>query len=173
MGWIRLRNQSAANKFPTGRLPDLTATHDKVLPQSDHVENIDSSSAPVSDLQDRFQQLSIPDSDLPYIDKSRVSRIRERWRSQLEDPFNVSRAWIVIDNIIYDCTEFQHEHPGGVSVIQNFIGQDCTWQFWRFHSMEHMEEFGKKLRVGRTSGVENRFKEPPRYVGLSSLDDNW
>lgn len=30
-----------------------------------------------------------------------------------------------------------------------------------------------KMRVGRTKGVENRFKEPPRYVGLSGLDDDW
>ncbi|KAF3406515.1 hypothetical protein DPV78_001355 [Talaromyces pinophilus] len=46
----------------------------------------------------------------------------------------------MIDNIVFDCTEFQHEHPGGASVIQNFIGQDFTWQFWRFHSLRQMEE---------------------------------
>jgi hypothetical protein len=39
--------------------------------------------------------------------------------------------------------------------------------------LKHMQGFGRKLRVGRTSGVENRFKEPPRYVGLSNLDDDW
>lgn len=29
-----------------------------------------------------------------------------------------------------------------------------------------MEEFGKPLRVGRTEGLKNKFREPNRYVGL-------
>jgi hypothetical protein len=37
-----------------------------------------------------------------------------------------------------------------------------------------MEQFGKPLRVGRTRGLENKFKEPPKYVGLRRLgDDYW
>jgi hypothetical protein len=31
-----------------------------------------------------------------------------------------------------------------------------------------MDKFGRSLRVGRTSGIENRFKEPPRFVGSSN-----
>ncbi len=37
-----------------------------------------------------------------------------------------------------------------------------------------MEEFGRSLRVGRTEGIVNKYKEPARYVGLRRLgDDAW
>ena len=43
------------------------------------------------------------------------------------------------------------EHPG---------------QFLRFHSSKHLKEYGSRLRVGKTKAIENRFKEPKKYVGL-------
>jgi hypothetical protein len=60
-------------------------------------------------------------------------------------------------------------------VIESFIGEDCSWQFWRFHVKEVMEEFGRLLRVGRTEGVRNRFPEPTRWVGLRKWGrgDEW
>lgn len=36
-----------------------------------------------------------------------------------------------------------------------------------------MEEYGRALRVGRTKGLENKYKEPVRFVGLRRLDDVW
>jgi hypothetical protein len=36
-----------------------------------------------------------------------------------------------------------------------------------------MQEFGRPLRVARTAGAKNRFKEPPRYIGLRRLGDEW
>jgi hypothetical protein len=37
-----------------------------------------------------------------------------------------------------------------------------------------MRDFGRPLRVGRTEGVNNRFKEPPRYFGLARMGrDEW
>ncbi|EUC39856.1 hypothetical protein COCMIDRAFT_74198, partial [Bipolaris oryzae ATCC 44560] len=74
--------------------------------------------------------------------------------------------YVVVDEIVYNCTQFVHEHPGGSRVIENFKGQDCSWQFWRFHSEKNMEEWGKPLRVARTKDVRNRWKERPRWVGL-------
>ncbi|BCS22975.1 cytochrome b5-like heme/steroid binding domain-containing protein [Aspergillus puulaauensis] len=125
------------------------------------------------------QDPSTADSDLPYIGPEILSLVEKYWTSAsaAEKPQNKDTslpsppAWIVIDNIVYDCTEFQHQHPGGSVVIRSFIGQDCSWQFWRFHGEEQMKRVGTGLRIGRTSGVQNRFMEPPRYVGLSSLDD--
>jgi cytochrome b involved in lipid metabolism len=78
-----------------------------------------------------------------------------------------------VDNIIYDCTDFIAEHPGGETVIDSFGGQDCSWQFWRFHNATHMKEFGRRLRVGRTAGIRNRFAERPRFVGLRKREDWW
>ena len=71
----------------------------------------------------------------------------------------------MIDKIVYDCSDFTRVHPGGDNVIQNFGGQDRSWQFWRIHSCKHLEAFGDTLRVGKTKDIENRFKEPEKYVG--------
>jgi cytochrome b involved in lipid metabolism len=81
---------------------------------------------------------------------------------------------IVVDHIIYDCTNFLKDHPGGEHVIKSFGGAECSWQFWRFHGRKEMEEDGKPLRIGRTEGLKNKYPEPMRYVGLRSRgDDEW
>jgi cytochrome b involved in lipid metabolism len=81
---------------------------------------------------------------------------------------------IVIDNIVFDCTSFSKEHPGGEKIINSFGGAECSWQFWRFHGEKEMKEFGRALRVGRTQGMINKFKEPQKYVGLRTLGaDDW
>lgn len=37
-------------------------------------------------------------------------------------------AGIVVDEIVYDCTEFVGKHPGGSHIIKEFGGHDCSWQ---------------------------------------------
>jgi cytochrome b involved in lipid metabolism len=78
-----------------------------------------------------------------------------------------------VDDIVYDCAGFITEHPGGKQIIESFAGAECSWQFWRFHGKIVLETFGKPLRVGRTKGMENKFKERPKYVGLRRLGDDW
>jgi cytochrome b involved in lipid metabolism len=97
---------------------------------------------------------SQPDDELPFIPASVVSASATS-----------SRHWIVIDDIVYDCTGFIDEHPGGREVLVPFRGHDCSWQFWRFHGKGEMR-LAKELRVGRTLGVRNKFRERPRFVGL-------
>lgn len=35
-------------------------------------------------------------------------------------------CWIVVDNNVYNMTEFQYRHPGGRFVIKQYAGQDAT-----------------------------------------------
>ncbi|OCL08901.1 cytochrome b5, partial [Glonium stellatum] len=97
-----------------------------------------------------------PDNQLPFIPASEVT-------SKAASTHLGAELWIVIDNIVYDCSGFVHEHPGGESIIRNFQGQNCSWQFWRFHGRKELAEFGVGIRVGRTEGIGNRFREPIRY----------
>jgi cytochrome b involved in lipid metabolism len=124
-------------------------TKSDLLPSAVFVEN---SSNPIS-----YKPASIAtDNDaLPFIDAETIA-----------DACQNGHLWVIIDDIIYDCTEFVHNHPGGARVIESFRGSNCTWQFWRFHSEKDLTEFGRSLRIGRTRGIRNKFKEPPRYVGL-------
>ncbi|CEI70851.1 hypothetical protein FVEN_g673 [Fusarium venenatum] len=97
---------------------------------------------------------------LPFIEAEKIA-----------DACQNGRLWVIIDDIVYDCTEFVHNHPGGAGVIESFRGSNCTWQFWRFHNEKDLTEFGRSLRVGRTRGIQNKFKEPPRFVGLRKFWD--
>lgn len=117
--------------------------------------------APILDDQYPLQDVTVSDDALPFIPPNVVRSQRSRADQQHR------RIWIVVDEIVYDCTNFVHEHPGGDTVIRSFIGEDSSWQFWKFHSRLVMDTVGRPLRTGRTEGIENRFKEPPRYVGLS------
>ncbi|KAI6760345.1 hypothetical protein HG530_009205 [Fusarium avenaceum] len=74
--------------------------------------------------------ITTPNDLLPFIE---AETIAEASRNDL--------LWIIIDNIVYDCTEFIHNHPGGARVMEAFRGSNCTWQFWRFHSEKDLAEF--------------------------------
>lgn len=102
--------------------------------------------------------LSAENDDLPYIPSHLVF-----------ESVNCALYWLVIENIVYDCTEFIREHPGGPEVLKPFWGSDCTWQFHRFHGKDELEKHGRALRIGRTQGVSNKFKERPRFIGLRRL----
>lgn len=98
------------------------------------------------------------DADLPFIDPSIILASK-----------SAKLLWLVIDNVVYDCTAFTSEHPGGSEVLQPFQGSNCSWQFWRFHGRKEMMKFGKPLRIGHTTGIQNKYKERPRFVGLRKL----
>lgn len=157
MGWISLRSRlHGPTYFET--VPNQATNFDSTTGKVEHVENFDHIHALPSSGHP-LQNPSVPDDALPFIAPAIVRNKR------LGLPQAQSPAWIVVDNIVYDCTDFIEEHPGGDTVLRSFIGEDCSWQFWRFHSKMIMEEWGRPLRVGRTEGILNRFKEPPRYFG--------
>jgi cytochrome b involved in lipid metabolism len=178
MGWLTLRRRAEA--------PALSVVSaDKIGAYAEHTEDIaiDKPSSPPPQPARRQQRKfldttyrpadpSTPDSALPYISPNILSQLEEEYKSSTPQP-NQLPIWIIINNIIYDCTNFIDSHPGGSVVISSFVGQDCSWQFWRFHSRQQLVDYGRALRVGRTEGVRNRFKEPARYVGLGAVDEGW
>lgn len=121
--------------------------------------------AQVEDVEYPLCSKGIRNEDLPFIPPETVIS---------RDGKEGSKLWIVIDDVVYDCSDFTRVHPGGDNIIQSFGGQNCSWQFWRIHSCKHLEESGTALRVGKTEGIGNRFKEPTKYIGLRALnDDEW
>ena len=159
MGWMRLNNTlSLPIRLFSGSGQIDGDKPDGPTSVSQHIEDAEAKEYP-------FQDVDTPDTALPFISGDVV-----RAAKQTED-----RLWIVVDDIVFDCTDYIHEHPGGITVIESFRGESCSWQFWRFHNKQLMQEFGRPLRIGRTEGVLNRFKERTRFVGLRRLggDDDW
>ncbi|KAJ5611214.1 hypothetical protein N7510_007933 [Penicillium lagena] len=162
MGWLSIRHQY---QKPCPVESNVKPATEDVQSWVEHIEHARSTPC---NLEFPFQHESTPDHALPFIP---ADRVREQAFDTCGDPL---LAWIVIDNIVYDCTNFIHQHPGGDTVIRSFVGEDCSWQFHRLHSRQTMEEYGRPLRVGRTEGIQNRFKEIPRYIGSSKLkSEEW
>ncbi|GAA99867.1 uncharacterized protein L969DRAFT_100849 [Mixia osmundae IAM 14324] len=71
-------------------------------------------------------------------------------------------CWLVINDFVYDASEYMHDHPGGPEIIRYFGGTECSWQFWKFHAPLHLRK-QDKLIIGWTDGrkVHNPHK-PPR-----------
>ncbi|KAF7941306.1 hypothetical protein EAE99_000943 [Botrytis elliptica] len=153
MGWMNLNeNGNIAPKVEFHFEEDLKVT-------TEHVEN---ASLKEYSRPQRYPFVSpkVSDSELPFIP---ATEVRKGTSSEV--------GVIVIDEVVYDCTEFTTEHPGGEGILEGFAGSECSWQFWRFHGKKDME-VGRVLRVGRTKGVMNKYAEPVKWVGLKTLGDN-
>ncbi|KAH6663018.1 fatty acid desaturas-like protein [Halenospora varia] len=157
MGWLKIRARDLKTTKP------CESKENNSKPSFEHVENTTCHLECIP----RFPFVSIDTqkSELPFINAHEV-----RKRTSAEN----GGLLIVVEDIVYDCTDFIYEHPGGEQVIKSFSGQNCTWQFWRFHGEKELEEYGMAFRVGRTEGLKNRFQEPKKYIGLRRLgDDAW
>merc|ERR1712113_481478 len=67
--------------------------------------------------------------------------------------------WIIIHDMVIDCTQWQHEHPGGAHVLLGVGGRDATLQFSVIHSKQaksRMKDFvlGRVAREDSDSEVE-------------------
>lgn len=109
--------------------PSCAATKADIEPSVSFIENSDSPS------QYKPAPTTTENNALPFIEAETIA-----------DACRNGHLWVIIDDIIYDCTEFVHNHPGGDRVIESFRGSNCTWQFWRFHSQKDLTEFGRSIR---------------------------
>ena len=160
--------------------PTNTGKRDEVTRIEDVDDRPDDITKSSTARQFPFADESLSDEQLAFIPKElvleRSKQLKSKDQSSCDETRNQddTEYWIVIDNIVFDCSDFASEHPGGESVFVSFLGEDCSWQFWRLHSKNVMEQYGRALRIGRTEGVKNRFAETAKYVGLSKLgNDGW
>lgn len=156
MGWMGLGSRTTIQSYAIS--PSEGCSKDQehdCLPSTSHVESVTD--------EERYQPVPIdlPNQHLPFIEPDAITSCRIR-----------GLLWLVIDNIVYDCTHFATDHPGGSDILESFSGSNCSWQFWRFHGKKEMAVSGRPLRIGITKGVKNRFEERPRFVGLSSHNSN-
>uniref|UniRef100_A0A1B6EJG7 Cytochrome b5 heme-binding domain-containing protein n=1 Tax=Cuerna arida TaxID=1464854 RepID=A0A1B6EJG7_9HEMI len=57
-------------------------------------------------------------------------------------------TWFVIDNFVYDVTEFLNEHPGGEEVLLEASGDDASEQFEDVGHSNDARELMVKYRIG-------------------------
>lgn len=55
---------------------------------------------------------------------------------------------IIVDDSVYDVSEFVNEHPGGAKILKRVAGKDATKQFWKYHNESVLKKYSAKLKVG-------------------------
>ncbi|KAK4190649.1 putative cytochrome b5 [Podospora australis] len=56
--------------------------------------------------------------------------------------------YIIVDDGVYDITNFLEEHPGGAKILKRMAGKDATKAFWKYHGKGVLEKYGGKLKIG-------------------------
>jgi flavocytochrome c len=57
-------------------------------------------------------------------------------------------CWLVVDNKVYDLTEFLPDHPGGKKAPLIYAGKDATEEFNMLHKPEILDKYAKQYQVG-------------------------
>ena len=58
-------------------------------------------------------------------------------------------CWIIIDDYVYDVTEFTEIHPGGKNMILMVAGKDATEYFHELHNENILQEIGEEYIIGK------------------------
>ncbi len=53
-----------------------------------------------------------------------------------------SDAWLIIEEKVYNITNYLNEHPGGSEILMDYVGQDATDMF---ESIGHSNDARKQL----------------------------
>ena len=61
---------------------------------------------------------------------------------------NENDAWIIINDDVYDITDFLEEHPGGKMILISILGEDATEFFEELHNSRILKEYGDKYKIG-------------------------
>lgn len=54
---------------------------------------------------------------------------------------------IIVDENVYNVSEFVDEHPGGAKILKRVAGKDATKQFWKYHNESVLKKWSPKLKV--------------------------
>tara|TARA_Y100000389_G_scaffold37760_1_gene32069 strand:- start:286 stop:528 length:243 start_codon:yes stop_codon:yes gene_type:complete len=61
---------------------------------------------------------------------------------------NENDGWIIINDNVYDITDFLGEHPGGKMILMSVLGTDATEFFEELHNSKILMEYGEIYKIG-------------------------
>lgn len=102
-------------------------------------------------------------------------------RVEVESRNNMNSAAIIIDNLVYDVTEFLEEHPGGAEVLLDNAGRDASQCFRDVGHSDIALEWRKQFLVGELVEEDKRelveraplLDDPADELTLTSLLNVW
>lgn len=61
-------------------------------------------------------------------------------RSEVAKHTTINNCWVIINDNVYDVSEFLKKHPGGAKIILAHAGRDATKAFESFHQAEIIDQ---------------------------------
>ncbi|KAI6250718.1 Acyl-CoA dehydrogenase AFT10-1 [Erysiphe necator] len=68
--------------------------------------------------------------------------------------------YVIVDEDVYDLTEFQDDHPGGKKILSRVAGKDASKQFWKYHNKSILSKYKEQLLVGVLDSKEMNESRP-------------
>lgn len=78
--------------------------------------------------------------------------------SQVAEHNTSDSAWIIINNNVYDITQFLDTHPGGDEIILEMTGNDATQDFQDIGHSNDALGFLKAMKIGSVDTSSPRVK---------------
>lgn len=91
--------------------------------------------------------------------------------AEVEKHASEDDCWIVVHGLVYDCTRFLRDHPGGIQSIMIAAGTDCTEEFDAIHS-EKAQKMLKDFLIGEVPATEDNNDIATPSVDSSSSSSN-
>lgn len=98
-----------------------------------------------------------------------MSHILACGREDVRQHSSKKDCWVIINNTVYNVTEFLNEHPGGASVILQYAGRDATKAYEAIHSAETLS---KHLTARYVRLASHESKESKRNNSQTSRKTN-
>jgi len=78
--------------------------------------------------------------------------------AQVRENTDPKRPWIIINDCVYDVTEFLNDHPGGEEVLLEQSGKDATEDFEDVGHSSDARETMEKYKVGELVDEDKKKK---------------
>lgn len=80
--------------------------------------------------------------------------------------------WVIINDKVFDLTQFINEHPGGKKVLMKKAGKDASKEFKTFHNEAIMQRVGLPMQIGVIGSIEQpvQKEEQKPVVPVKSVD---
>lgn len=84
-------------------------------------------------------------------------------------------TWVIINNNVYDVTDFVESHPGGELLILDVAGRDVTDPFTVNHPTEVAQKYLPMMQIGVVADPEEPPEEVKRFRALHKkfVDEGW
>ena len=107
--------------------------------------------------------------------KSQKTNYKLFTREEVKKHNKRNDVWLIINNSVYDASDFCASHPGGEFLILDVGGRDVTDPFLANHMPAVVEKYLPMLKIGELSDPVEPREEVKRYRGLFKKfqDEGW